>query len=230
MRDSNFEIVAWEDTKLGVLCLRRRHVKSQPGLVITEITINEEFLMSSHYTLSERTLAEEAIALHGGTNLRVLVGGLGLGYTARAALTDAVNRVEVIEFLPEVIGWTKRDLIPLSVDLKADPRLTITEDDVYALLLAPPKTTHDLILIDVDHSPADQLGTANARFYTEEGLRLVKPHLAEGGVLGLWSYAEHSPFEEALRRVFSEVRVTPITVMNELIGEEQTDWLFFARG
>ncbi len=235
--DAQFEIVAWEDTKLGVLCLRRRRQKHRPDLVITEITIDEAFLMSSHLTLSERTLATKALALHAGPegkkDLRVLVGGLGLGYTAHAALaSDRVAHVEVIEFVPEVIGWMRRGLVPLSAELNEDERLTITEDDVYARLLGPPTQQYDLILIDVDHSPADSLAEANQSFYTDAGLRRAREHLAPGGILGVWSYAEHSPFEAALRRVFSDspssVEVEPVTVMNDLIDEEQTDWLFFA--
>lgn len=229
-RKSHLEIVDWQETKLGTLCLRRR-VLQEPREVITEITINEEFLMSSYLTLSERTLSERALALHQGSDLRVMVGGLGLGYTAHEALKSArVKSLDVIEFLPEVIGWTERELIPMAAELKAEPRLSIIEGDVYARLLAAPKATYDLVLIDVDHAPDAPLGGASAAFYREAGLTSARAHLSEGGVLGLWSYAEHSPFEAALRRVFSEVHVEPVTVFNDLIGEEQTDWLFFARG
>ncbi len=229
-RKSHLEIVDWRETKLGTLCLRRR-VLEAPREVITEITINEEFLMSSYLTLSERSLSDGALALHRGDGLRVMVGGLGLGYTAHQALkSERVGSVEVVEFLPEVIDWTRRGLIPLADALNDHPRLTIAEDDVYARLLAPPTAPWDLVLIDVDHAPDAPLGASSAAFYTEPGLAKARAHLAEGGVLGLWSYAEHSPFEVALRRVFAEVHVEPITVFNDLIGEDQTDWLFFARG
>lgn len=229
-RKSHLEIVDWQETKLGTLCLRRR-VLEDPREVISEITIDEDFLMSSHLTLSERTLSERALALHQGEGLEVLVGGLGLGYTAHQALKcDRVAALEVVEFLPEVIGWTERELIPLASELKRDARLEIVEDDVYARLLAPPRERYDLILIDVDHAPDAPLGGSSAAFYAQEGLTKARLHLREGGVLGLWSYAEHSPFEATLRRVFSEVHVEPVTVLNDLIGEDQTDWLFFARG
>jgi spermidine synthase len=128
-----------------------------------------------------------------------------------------------------VIGWTERGLIPSSTELKADPRLTISQGDVYARMLADGGPRYDLILIDVDHSPEHPLAAANVSFYDEEGLRRARAHLVPGGVLGVWSYAAHSPFEVALRRVFADVTVEPVTVMNDLIGEEQTDWLFFAR-
>jgi len=88
---------------------------------------------------------------------------------------------------------------------------------------------HDLILIDVNHSPSENLDAANGNFYTADGLNRAKLHLAEDGLLGVWSYAESSPFADALRDVFREVRIEPVTVFNNLINEQQTDWLFFAR-
>lgn len=231
MTEGRFEILAWEDTDVGTLCLRKRHL-SRLAEPITEITIDEAMLMSSHLTLSERTLARRAIEMHVGEELEVLVGGLGLGYTAREALLfppQRVAHVEVVELSSAVIGWTERGLIPLSDALKADPRLQLTRGDAYARLLAPPARPSDVILIDVDHSPEHPLSTGNLPFYEREGLMRARAHLAPSGVLGVWSYAEHSPFADALRQVFDEVRVEPVTVMNDLIGEQQTDWLFFAR-
>ncbi|MDA0283258.1 MAG: spermidine synthase [Planctomycetota bacterium] len=225
-----FEILAYVPTELGPLCLRRRELLCEPGTIITEVTLNHEFLMSSYLTASERALSEVAIQMHSGTGLDVLVGGLGLGYTAHAALkSDQVARCEVIEFLPQVIDWLKQGLVPLSDELMAESRLEVTRGDVYQHLLNPPSRKHDLILIDVDHSPDENLGTANGQFYTAAGMQRAKLHLAENGVLGVWSYAESSPFADALREVFCEVRLEPVTVFNNLVNEEQTDWLFFAR-
>lgn len=233
MSRPRFEVLAHEDSKLGLLTLRRRELVSRPGTSVTEITLNHEFLMSSYVTLSERALAQHALDLHPGRGLRVLVGGLGLGYTAHEVLAhggDRVSRVEVVEFLPEVISWVRGGLVPLSSALQADERLVVVEGDVYARLSRPPAQRYDLILIDVDHSPDEHLGGGNADFYTEAGLERARAHLADGGILAVWSYAEHSPFATALRRSFADVRVEPVTVVNELVDEEQTDWLFFARG
>lgn len=232
MSPSKFEILAYEDTQLGLLCLRRRELLSRPGTVVMEITLNHEFLMSSYITVSERALARYALDIHGGKKLSVLVGGLGLGYTAHEVLSvggDRVARVEVVEFLPQVIDWVAQDLVPLATALKADARLSCVEGDIYAQLSRPPEHKYDLILIDVDHSPDEPLGSASAAFYTKAGLMRARRHLTESGVLAVWSYAEHSPFATALRRVFSDVRVEPVSVMNDLVDEEQTDWLFFAR-
>jgi len=229
-RPSNLQILAYEDTPLGPLCLRRRELLSKPGTVVTEITLDHKFLMSSYNTASERALADSALELHPGDGLSVLVGGFGLGYTAHAALAySRVARVEAIEFLPQVIGWLDQDLIPLAAELKADDRFIAIPGDVYAHLAAAPVKRFDLILIDVDHAPDDRLGDSNEFFYTEAGLLQARDHLAPGGILGVWSYAESSEFSSALRRVFGEVHVQPVSFFNDLVEEETTDWLFFAR-
>ena len=230
MSASGLEILAYEPTPLGILCLRRRPLPGRPGTTVTEITLDHEFLMSSYLTASERALATSAIAMHGGRGLRVLIGGLGLGSTAHAALaSERVADVEVVEFLPQVIGWLEKGLVPLAGELNAAARLRVVEGDVYARLAAPTEETFDLILVDVDHSPTENLGGTNAGFYREEGLRVASRHLAPKGVLGVWSTAQHTPFSDALRRVFREVREEAVTVTNDLIDVEQTDWLFFAR-
>jgi len=236
MSKSNIEILACEPSPLGLLCLRRRELLSQPGTIVTEVTLNHEFLMSSLYTDSERALARTALQMHSGDEhsgdgLRVLVGGLGLGYTAREALLSGrVARVEVVELLPQVIDWLARGLVPLSSELRGERRLVVTQGDVYRRLAGPPDDLFDVILIDVDHSPEERLAEESARFYTTPGLQVARRHLAADGVLAVWSYAESSPFADALREVFEQVRVEPITYDNRLIDQQQTDWLFFARG
>lgn len=243
MSDSNLEILASETSPLGPLCLRRRELLSEPGTIVTEVTLNHEFLMSSLHTESERALARIAIEMNPGNNLRVLVGGLGLGYTAREALlSERVAQVEVVELLPQVIDWLRSGLIPIAPELKLamgnglgssmrnGRRLLVTQGDVYRILASPPDDLLDVIVIDVDHSPDERLDEQSARFYTAQGLLAARRHLAPGGVLAVWSYAENSPFAKAMRVVFENVRLEPITYDNRLIDQEQTDWLFFAQG
>jgi len=226
----NLEILAYDETPLGTLCLRRRELLNEPGTIVTEVSLNQEFLMSSYHTASERALAEIGVRLRAGTGLDVLVGGLGLGYTAREALrSERVAKVEVVELLPQVIGWLKDGLIPLAAELAADSRLKLVEGDVYRRLSAPPAELYDVVLIDVDHSPEERLADGQAPFYEEEGLAKAKRHLKPGGILGVWSYAESSPFAVALRKTFPEVRVEPVEFFNKFVGASQTDWLFFAR-
>lgn len=230
MSKSKLEILAYESTDLGILCLRRRELLSRPGTIVTEVTLNHEFLMSSLYTDSEQALARTAIQQCDRDNLQVLIGGLGLGYTAQAALqSDRVADVEVVELLPPVIDWLATGITPLSGELADDPRLSVTQGDVYHRLAVSPSRLFDVILIDVDHSPDERLGEESVSFYTAPGLRAARQHLTPGGVLGVWSYAESSPFVEALHEVFEQVHVQPVTYQNQLIDQQQTDWLFFAR-
>ena len=234
MKTSEIEFVDHEDTSIGTLVLRRIQLASEPGTVVTEINLDHEFLMSSHVTVSERALSSIALEMHSGDDLQVLVGGLGLGYTAWEVLeSPRVARAEVVELVPAVVRWMAEGLVPLSEELNAEPRLEVVQGSVFDKLAEPPQVggpRFDLILIDVDHSPAEHLGDdPNDLFYTAEGLRAARRHLAPGGVFGVWSYAESSPFADALREVFEEVRAEPITFMNDVIGAETTDWLFFAR-
>jgi len=230
MSPPNLQILAYETTPLGDLCLRRRELLSRPGTVITEITLDHQLLMSSYITVSERALAEEALARHPGHGLAVLVGGLGLGYTTAAVLeSDRVQQVEVVELFGAVVGFLQKGLVPLSEELLADSRFGVREGDAYAALGERSEEQWDLVLIDIDHSPEDHLGPGNESFYTESGLTRAKQHLAPGGILAVWSYAESSPFVDALRAAFAVVESVPITYMNDLVDEEHTDWLFLAR-
>ncbi|QDS93601.1 spermidine synthase [Roseimaritima multifibrata] len=228
MSRPNLEILAYEETKLGPLCLRRRELLSDPGTVVTEVTLNHEFLMSSYNTDSERAISNRSIEIHGGSNLKALVGGFGLGYTAWELLQHAnVASVEVVEYLPQVLDWLREGLIPLSKELNAVPHLRLTPGDIYQRLQSDPKEEFDLIVIDVDHSPSDQLDEDEHEFYTAKGLAKAKAHLTDGGVLAVWSYDESSPFSEALKQSFDSVYVEPIRTFNALVNHEQTDWLFF---
>jgi spermidine synthase len=230
MTSSNLEILAYEQTPLGPLCLRRRELLSVPGTVVTEVTLNHEFLMSSLYTESETALARLALDAHPGDGLRVLVGGLGLGYTAAAVLESArVAEVVVVELLPQVVGWLAQDLLPLSAELKADPRFGVEVGDFFGLVMEPPARRFDLVLVDIDHAPDHHLDHANLPFYTSDGLAPVRAHLAPRGVLAVWSSADSDAFRRALETSFDEVRVVPVTFRNDLVDETVTDWIFLAR-
>ena len=153
MSSPKLEILEYCETPIGLLCLRRRELLSSPGTLVTEVTIDHEFLMSSYHTESERALASVALDWHEGSELDVLVGGLGLGYTAHEALElEQVAQVEVVELLKPVITWMRTGMVPLSETLESElepgGRLTIRQGDVYGSLLSAPQTAYDLILID----------------------------------------------------------------------------------
>jgi len=187
--------------------------------------------MSSCNTESERALSALALKMHGGKDLNILVGGLGLGYTVYEALcSEQVQYAEVVEFLPQVISWLDKGLVPLAPELGSDKRLKVVEGNIYGRLAEPPQQKFDVILIDVDHSPDERLDTQSGRFYTSEGLKNAKKHLTEEGILAVWSYAPDSPFADALRDVFDDVRIEAVTFKHKFFNdEEHTDWLFFAR-
>ncbi len=225
-----FEVLDMCETPLGQLCLRRRELLSRPGVVVTEVTLNHVFLMSSYHTESERLLARAAMDLSPGEDLSVLVGGLGLGFTTAEALGfDRVAQVETVELLEPVLAWLDRGWLPTGQVLGTDPRSKVTRGDIYARLLAPPERSWDVILVDVDHAPEQQLDTNHREFYTESGMRSVAEHLHPGGVLAIWS-TESSPEAEAVMdRVFSDTKVEQLTWWNDLVDEEKTDTILLGR-
>lgn len=227
----NLEILAYEDTPLGPLCLRRRETLSEPRQWVTEVTLNHEFLMSSLHTDSERALATIPLQQTSAAQLRVLVGGLGLGYTARAALAcDRVCHVEVVEYLPQVIGWMRDGLTPLAEELNANEHLRVSEGDIFERLLgSAAEQRFDAILIDIDHSPEDQLAKKHDQFYQVEGLQLAAEHLTPQGLFALWSYDEHTPLLDAMRQVFAAAEAHPVTYYNQHVHESFTDWLYVGR-
>ena len=207
-----FEELAHRHTPLGVLSLRRR-TDPALGVEVLEIKLDDEFLMSSLYTEGEIALADLGLAGLGGEPLDVLVGGLGLGYTARAALRHpSVRSLRVIEALPAVIDWHREHLIPLGAELGADPRCELIEGDFFALARSPdldpraPGRKFHAILLDIDHSPRHVLHPRHAAFYRPEGLRRLAAHLRPGGVFALWSNDPPDPgFEAALAAAFASV-------------------------
>lgn len=126
------EELDWVETPIGVISLRRRH-EPVVGHDVYEVKIDDEFLMSSLFTVVESELAHLGLARVKGERLHVLVGGLGLGYTLRAALEDdRVEQVQVIEAVAAVIDWHRRDLLPDTVGLAADPRCDLQQGDFFA--------------------------------------------------------------------------------------------------
>src|SRR6267154_2579673 len=129
----NFEELDFRPTPMGVLSLRRRrHLTT--GVDIYEIKLDDEFLMSSQFTTAEIELARLGLAALERTDLEVVVGGLGLGYTAQAVLDDKrVRSLIVVDALAEVIEWHERGLLPLGEQLTADPRCRFVAGDFFAM-------------------------------------------------------------------------------------------------
>ena len=128
-----FEELAWEQTPIGELALRRRRL-SPDGDDIWEIKLNDGYLMSSQFVDGEIALADLALAMTQAENLDVVVGGLGLGYTAEAVLRDpSVAKLTVVELIPQVIQWHRDHLLPLGKIVADDPRCILRQGDFFAL-------------------------------------------------------------------------------------------------
>lgn len=153
------------------------------------IRINGQELMSTHHHASEEALATltcRPLAAH--TQARVLIGGLGFGYTLRAALSalGADAHVVVAELMPAVVAWNRNPAYPLAAAALADPRVQVVEQDVLHVMRACP-ARFDAILLDVDNGPTALSVEANQRLYRTAGLRQAKAALRPNGCLGIWS-------------------------------------------
>ncbi len=230
-----FEELDYRPTPIGALILRRRYI---PALAVDvfEIMLGDEHLMSSLFTASEIELARLGVEAAEGCELDVLVGGLGLGYTAKAALEcDRVARLTVIEMLLPVIEWHEAGLLPIGTELAGDPRCVIRQGDFFELAGSPggfvpeePGRRFDAILVDIDHSPDALLNDRSRSFYTPAGLASLARHLKPGGVFGLWSDDKADPsFTARLAEVFGAARAAPVIFHNPLQNRtfEQTVYL-----
>jgi spermidine synthase len=218
---------------IGMLYLSRFEDASRPDGWVYTVHIDGALLMSSVSPLSERELATRAIAAHPGKELKILIGGLGLGYTAQAALeSDRSALVRVVDRMDFVINWLKDGLLPLSDQLLKDPRMEFVQSDVYGDLMGPAKETYDLILVDVDHAPDDPLDPASLPFYTPEGQAKVREHLAPGGILAVWSAWNNDEFAAAMAKSYPRAWREPIewtTPVEADGGQRLHNTLFFGR-
>lgn len=229
---ARFEELDWQPTRMGDLTLRRR-ADPATGEQIYEVKLGDEYLMSSLFTVAEEELATLGLAASSGDALTVIVGGLGLGYTAVTALADPrVDRLEVIDALPAVIGWHERELLPVSATLVRDARTTLTRDDFFAVMRAAPASDDarvDVILLDVDHSPRHTLDPSHADLYTAAGLRALARHLTEHGVFALWSDdPPDDAFLRTLATVFDGCRAHEVTFANRLTGGTSSNTVYVA--
>ena len=230
---TRFEELDWQATPIGDLTLRRR-TEPAVGQEIYEVKLGDEYLMSSLFTVAEEELAHLGLAAVAGDDLSVLVGGLGLGYTAVAALHDSrVRSLTVIDRLAAVIGWHERKLLPVSAELVDDARTILVEDDFFAVMRSAPAEGHDgysAILLDVDHSPRHQLDPTHADLYDAAGLRALDRHLAADGVFALWS---DDPPDEAfmveLNAVFDDAVAHVVDFENAVTGGMSSNTVYVAR-
>lgn len=233
-----FEELDYRPTPIGALSLRRRR---DPALDVDvyEIKLGEEFLMSSLFTASEIALARLGLAeLAGRSGLDVVVGGLGLGYTAEAVLdSEAVASLTVVEALDAVIDWHRDGVLPLGPRLAGDPRCRFRQGDFFALAQGAdgfdaeaPGRRFDAILVDIDHAPDFWLAPGNAAFYEPAGLARLDRHLVPGGVFGLWSNdAPDDAFVGRLAESFAAARAEPVAFRHPVHDREFIQTVYLAQ-
>ena len=174
-----FEELDYQETPRGAISLRRRSEPRLNGQILYEVKLRDEFLMSSLFTEAEIQLSKLGLALLDEQELDVVVGGLGLGYTAVAALENpAVKSLNVVDVMAPVIDWHKKGLVPLGKELVSDPRCSLTHADFFEVATSKDigfdgttnnKRVH-AVLLDIDHSPSYWLNPEKSTFYTVEGL------------------------------------------------------------
>jgi spermidine synthase len=215
------EQVARAESERGEVVLLRR----ESGAV--ELRVNGVFVMDTVETSTEQALATRALAVVDEPRA-VLVGGLGLGFTAHAVLADPrVEKVAVVEIEEALVGWMRDGTVPHGPSYLADERLTVVVADVRAAVAEATPASYDLVLLDVDNGPGYLVHDSNAEVYGATFLRRVHDLLRPGGALVVWSAAAAPELGEAVAEVFGAVVPVPFDV--DLQGRAEHYWLYQAR-
>ena len=231
-----FEEIDSQASPLGEISLRKRRIPVFGDKDIYEVKLGEEFLMSSMFVEAEEALSSLGLAAVKGDNLDVVVGGLGLGYTAVEALKDTrINELLVVDALETVIGWHRDELVPLGKILNSDTRNRYVLGSFFDLAVDPENgfdqrakgKQFDAILLDIDHSPTEYLNAANASFYSVENLSLMAKQLKSGGVFAMWSQnLPEESFENLLKSVFGHVESHIVSFYNPFQNSQSTNSVY----
>lgn len=229
------EELAYHNTPLGELTLRRRTETLLRNEQVLEVKLGDEYLMSSLFTESEKQLAHLGLLGQQG-ELDVVVGGLGLGYTAVAALeNEMVRSLLVIELFQEVIGWHRDALVPNGNMLSGDARCEMRQGDFFQLArtgldVFDRGRKFDAVLLDIDHSPEHFLDEKNRSFYNDDGLDVLRGQLRAGGSFAVWSTDPADElFTERLRAVFGSSIAHNIEFPNPYTGSTSVNSVYVAR-
>lgn len=231
-----FEELDYQKTRMGDLVLQRRRMLSLDGREVYEVKLGEEYLMSSLFHDAEVALADIGLGELDGSGWDVVVGGLGLGYTAAAVLRfKQVKRLVVIEALAPVIEWHLRGLVPNGNVLTRDARCVYHHADFFALARGDgfdPKasaTRFDAILLDIDHTPTFWLQSSHADLYSASGMRRLKSFLKPNGIFALWSNdPPEDHFLEMMSTVFARAEGHRVNFDNPLQQTVATNGVYVA--
>jgi spermidine synthase len=204
----------WILTKRGELVLRQRDG-------VFEIISNGMFLMDTADGSSERLLVDAALARCDHPAPRVLIGGLGVGFSLAQAATHArVAAIDVVEIEPMIIDWYARHL---DAGPRDDPRVRIVEADVVEWLERP-DDPYDVICLDTDNGPNWLVTEGNAAIYSEAGIERALNRLRPGGVLAVWSASRDMAYERRLR-----ARAANLEVLRSAHRRGEPDVIYVAR-
>lgn len=193
---------------------------------VLELRVNGVFVMDTAHTETERALATATLRQVPGDGLRVLVGGLGLGYTLREVLADPrVREAVVAEIEPALVDWHRRGLVPDNEVALADERVRMRVGDVAEVVEdGAGGAGFDVILLDVDNGPGYLVYADNAGIYRAEFLARCRDRLAAGGVVAVWSASPAPQLRESLRAVFGSCTELDIPVV---LGSTETSYLLY---
>ncbi len=188
-------------------------------------------LMNSRLSGSEEALATLACAkIMPRTAPRILIGGLGMGFTLRATLAELTDNAEVVvaELVPAVVAWAKGPMAEHHGDSLSDPRTKIIITDV-AKLIREGDASYDIILLDVDNGPDGLTKNANDHLYSNDGLRRAWAALRADGVLAIWSAAPDKAFAARLNAAGFDVEEVEVRAHQGKSGARHIIWLGMKR-
>ena len=193
-----------------------------------QLRIGTRLLISTTATESESRMADLGCERIAGGAGRVLIGGLGFGFTLRRALelVGPGARVEVAELVPEVVAWNREHLSRVNGRLLDDPRVAVVVDDVLAVLARADPASYDAVLLDVDNGPAALVDARNERIYADRGLATVARALRPRGRAVFWSGARDDAFVRRLER--AGFRARSIAAKPHATARTSTHALFVA--
>jgi spermidine synthase len=196
------------------------------------IMLGSNELMNSRLSGSEEALAKlSCLRLQGRERPKILIGGLGMGFTLRAALAELGSeaQVTVAELLPAVVAWARGPMAEVFGDSLSDPRVSIFEGDVGRLIRSG-RSAYDAILLDVDNGPEGLTRKANDSLYDVPGLSSARAALTPGGVLAVWSSAPNNAFTQRLRKVGFRVDEVGARANGTRGGARHTIWIAAKQG
>jgi spermidine synthase len=235
-RTVEYAEVARSESERGELVLRERRPApgdhggspdSRGGPTVLELRANGTFVMDTAEHGSERALAEAALDTV-AVPRRVLVAGLGLGFTLDRVLADRrVEHVDVVELEPDLVAWMRDGTIPHGPQLLADTRVRVVVADIVQAVTEAVAAAYDVVLLDVDNGPGQLVHESNAAIYGAPFLHALRARLEPGGTLVVWSAARAPELVETLGEVFDEVDERSHAVA--LQGRDEHYWLYVAR-